>query len=95
MFEKNQEAESKAAHAEELSNFKNMLLENVQPRDGKIKSDKWKRGSGKCCKGTYKSKTHVYNNIDEFINKYYFSFNADLKSQSQQTNKKLFKSRSR
>ena len=38
-FEKNQDAEVKTTRAEELNNFKIMLLDNLQPEDGKIKSD--------------------------------------------------------
>ena len=40
VFKKNQDAEAKAAHAEELNNFESMLLDNLQPEDGIIKSDK-------------------------------------------------------
>ena len=43
MFEKDQEAEAKAVCAEELNNFENMLLDNFQPEDGYIESNKWKR----------------------------------------------------
>ena len=42
-FEKNQEAEAEIACAEDLNNFKNMLLDNFQPKDGKIKSNEWKK----------------------------------------------------
>ena len=39
-FENNQEAEAKADCTEELKNFQNMLLDDLQPKDGKIKSNK-------------------------------------------------------
>ena len=38
-LEKNQDAEAKSTCVEELNNFKNMLLENLQPEDGKIESN--------------------------------------------------------
>ena len=37
---KKQEAEAKATRTEELNNFENMLLDYLQPKDGKIKSNK-------------------------------------------------------
>ena len=45
------------------------------------------KGSGKCRKSIYKSKFHVYKNIDKYINTSCFSVNPHLKSQYQQTKK--------
>ena len=58
-----------------------MLQDDLQPKDVKIESDKWKKGSGKRRKGAYKSKIRVYKTLDKCINKSYFSFNAYLKGQ--------------
>ena len=46
-----------------------------------------KKSSGKRYKSVHTSKIHVYKTLDKCINKYYFSFNAHLKSQSQRTKK--------
>ena len=43
VFEKNQESEAKAARAEEINNFENMSLDNLQPEDGQIKSGEQKK----------------------------------------------------
>ena len=35
VLKNNQDAEAKATRAEELNNLKNMLLDNLEPKDGK------------------------------------------------------------
>ena len=55
-----------------------MSLDNL-PKDGEIGDDEWKIGSGKCCKGAYKTKKHIFNTLDECINESYFRLSAHLK----------------
>ena len=94
-FKRKQEAEAKAARAEDLNNFENMLLNNLRPKYGEIESDEWKKDSGERRKGVYKSKTHVYKTLDMCINKYILvlmlawksSLNKQTKNSIQKWNK--------
>ena len=63
-----------------------MSLDDL-PKDGEIGDDEWKIGSGKCRKGAYKTKKHVFNTLDECINESYFSLSAHLKGYVKKTKK--------